>query len=44
MIVKHNLINKINQDCGSNCGVYGVDVGGDIDNMMAMVVNISVEL
>ena len=43
MIANHNLINKSNQDCGNNCGGYGVGAGDDIDNMMAMVVNVSVE-
>ena len=44
MIGKHILIYKSYQDCGHNCGGYGGDVGGDIDNMMALVVNVSVEL
>jgi len=44
MIGKHILINKSNQDCRNYCGGHGVGVGGDIDNIMAMVVDVSVEL
>jgi len=38
------LINKSNHDCGNNCGGCGVDVSGDIDSMVAMVVNVPVLL